>query len=349
MLVPHFAKRTLTALALATAMAGCGKDSTSPDSPFDPEGTSSDIGAMGAAFDSPAMAGFVAASGSIGTVLELSLAAAAVRAAPTKALVTGGKPAAKRYAGALAKSFGPGAPAASAVIPEQYLGITFVYDEELDQYVASERTGAPADGVRFAVYSVNPISGAIVEPAVEVGYADIATTETANSATVRVELVSDDVTYLDYAVSMVAGTSANLTITGFISNGDDRVNFDLDNIFSASGAEIDYTLTVPTRGNFRIDLNAEGSGSVVQSLVRVSGPHGTVVVEGSQNSTSGSFDVEVNGDPFATVSFTVGEDPVITGADGEALTPQELAAMQAVFAVVLGGFDFFEDLLDPLS
>ena len=48
MRVPHYAMRSLAALALIGLMAGCGgNDSTAPDAPFDPAGTSSDIGADG--------------------------------------------------------------------------------------------------------------------------------------------------------------------------------------------------------------------------------------------------------------------------------------------------------------
>jgi hypothetical protein len=57
----------------------------------------------------------------------------------------------------------------------------------------------------------------------------------------------------------------------------------------------------------------------------------------------------VNGELFATVTTSESEPPVITGADGEPLSEAELEALQAVFAVFLEGFDFFEDLFDPLG
>ena len=69
MRVPHFAKRSLAILALTALAAGCGKDSNAPDAPFDPAGTSSDIGAMQASFESPAMSSFAAASASMASVL----------------------------------------------------------------------------------------------------------------------------------------------------------------------------------------------------------------------------------------------------------------------------------------
>jgi hypothetical protein len=355
MRVPHYAKRSLAALALTALVAGCGGDSTAPDAPFDPAGTSSDIDAMQASFDSPAMAGYVAASGAISGTLGTSAAAAAVRAVPTKALIAGGKPAAGHYAATVAKAYvrpsgGIRPSLSTAAIPAEYLGVTFTYNADTDQYEPSDLTGAPENGVRFMVYAVNPISGVPIEPLVEVGYADIVTTETASSATVRVELVSAGVTFLDYAVG-VTGSATELTVTvsGFVSNGDDQVNFDLDNHLTSTSVGVDYNLTVPTRGGFRIDFEGDATEATVTSTLEARGPHGTVTISGTQTSTSGTFEVQVNGELFATITTSESEPPVITGADGEPLSEAELEALAAVYAVFLEGFDFFEDLLDPLG
>ena len=355
MRVPHYAKRSLAALALTALVAGCGGDSTAPDAPFDPAGTSSDIDAMQASFDSPAMAGYVAASGAISGTLGTSAAAAAVRAVPTKALIAGGTPAAGHYAATVAKAYvrpsgGIRPSLSTAAIPAEYLGVTFTYNADTDQYEPSDLTGAPENGVRFMVYAVNPISGVPIEPLVEVGYADIVTTETASSATVRVELVSAGVTFLDYAVG-VTGSATELTVTvsGFVSNGDDQVNFDLDNHLTSTSVGVDYNLTVPTRGGFRIDFEGAATEGTVTSTLEARGPHGTVTISGTQTSTSGTFEVQVNGELFATITTSESQPPVITGADGEPLSEAELEALAAVYAVFLEGFDFFEDLLDPLG
>jgi hypothetical protein len=358
MRVPHYAKQPLAVLALAALMAGCGGDSTAPDAPFDPAGTSSDIGAMEASFESPAMAGFGSAAGAIGAVLGESPAAAAVRAVPTKALVTRGRPGARHYAATVASAYvrptgGMRPVAGSAAILEEHLGVTFTYNTETDAYEASELTGAPDDGVRFLVYAVDPITSVPVEPLVEVGYADITASETATSMAVRVELVSGGVTYLDYSVGANAGTNAaTVSISGFVTNGDDRVNFDLDTHITLDEESItltlDYTLIVPTRNGFRIDFEAEATEATVTSTLEARGPHGTVTITGNQTSTTGSFEVEVNGELFATVTTTAGQSPVITGADGGALTEQELEALGGLINLFINGFDFFGDLLYPL-
>jgi len=357
MRVPHYARQLLAAMAL-TALAGCGGDSTAPSAPFDPAGTSSDIDAMQASFESPATAGFAAASASISAVLGETPAAAAVKVMPTEALVAGGKPGAGHYAGTLAKVYarpsgGISPSPSTAAILDEHLGVTFTYNVDTDQYEASDLAGAPEDGVRFIVYAVNGISGAVIEPLVEVGYADIVTTETANAPTVRIELVSGGVTYLDYSVGLTGSASEiTLTVAGFVSNGEDRVNFDLDthlNLSSSSGT-LDYTITVPTRGGFRIDFEGEVTeAGAVTSTLEARGPHGTVSIAGTGNGTSGSFEVEVNGELFATITLSQGQQPVIAGADGEPLSEEELEALEAVFAVFAGGFDFMEDLLDPIG
>jgi hypothetical protein len=355
MRVPHYARQLLAALAL-TALAGCGGDSTAPSAPFDPAGTSSDIDAMQGSFESPATAGFAAASASISAVLGETPAAAAVKVMPTKALIAGGKPGAGHYGATLAKVYaqpsgGISPSPSTAAILDEHLGVTFTYNVDTDQYEASDLAGAPEDGVRFIVYAVNGISGAVIEPLVEVGYADIVTTESASAATVRIKLVSGGVTYLDYSVGATGNTSeVTLTVAGFVSNGDDRVNFDLDTHLSSSSVTLDYTITVPTRGGFRIDFEGEVTeAGAVTSTLEARGPHGTVSIGGTQNGTSGSFEVEVNGDLFATITLSQGQQPVIVGADGEPLSDEELEALEAVFAVFAGGFDFMEDLLDPIG
>jgi hypothetical protein len=355
MRVPHFARRSLAALAAAALMAGCGKDSTAPDAPFDPAGTSSDIGAMESSFDSPAMAAFASAGASISAVLGETPAAAAVKAAPTRALVSGSRQGSRHYAAAVAKAYvrpaGRIAPSLStAAILDEHLGVTFVYNADTDQYEASELTGAPANGVRFLVYAVNGITGVQVEPLVEVGYADIVTTETTNSATVRIELVSAGVTYLDYAVAATGSANAiGVAVSGFVTNGDDRVNFDLDTQLGGDALTLDYILTVPTRGGFRIDFEATATGNSATTRLEARGPHGTVTISGTQGSTAGSFDITVNGELFATVTTSEGADPVITGADGQPLTEAELQALEELFHVFIEGFDFFGGLLEPIG
>lgn len=357
MRVPHYAMRSLAVVALIGLMTGCGgNDSTAPDAPFDPAGTSSDIDAIEASYESDAMYGFQSAMPAISTTLGQSAAAVALRAAPSKIMATG-QSGAREYASTLARLYtvptaGMRPVGSRAAILEEHLGKTFVRNAETLEYEVSDRTGAPSNGVRFIVYTVNPISGQPVTPLQEVGYADVEVTQTTNAASIRIELVSGNVTYLDYTVGATATqTAATINVSGFVSNGEDRVNFDLDvHLNSESIITFDYTLSVPTRGNFRMDLEEELNlnTNAVSSSLELRGPHGTVTIVGNWADNAGSYNVEVNGDPFATITVTQGTEPVITGADGEPLSEEELHTLQEIYLVFLGGFHFFEDLLDPI-
>ncbi|HTG49534.1 MAG TPA: hypothetical protein VL915_03525, partial [Gemmatimonadales bacterium] len=176
MRVPHYAMRPLAVVALIGLMTGCGgNDSTAPDAPFDPAGTSSDIDAIEGSYESDAMYGFQSAMPAISTTLGESSAAVALRAAPSKIMATG-KSGAREYASTLARLYsvptaGMRPVGSRAAILEEHLGKTFVRNASTLEYEVSDRTGAPSNGVRFIVYTVNPISGQPVTPLQEVGYA----------------------------------------------------------------------------------------------------------------------------------------------------------------------------------
>lgn len=347
MRVPQYAMRPLAALALVGLMTGCGGgDNTAPDAPFDPAGTNSDLGAIEATFESDAMYGFQSAASAISSTLGETAAAMAVRAAPTKALATG-QTGARKYRGAVARVYDQPTVGMSPVSPraailEEHLGVTFTRNPETLAYEPSDRTGAPSNGVRFIVYAVNPISGQPVTPLNEVGYADIEVSGSDAAGSVRVELVSGGVTYLDYTVGVTVNdseTAGSITVAGFVTNGEDRVNFDLDLHLTQQAVTLEYTITVPTRGNFRIDYELEATTSSETLRLELRGPHGTVTIVG--NPSNEVYEVEVNGEPFATIDGSQGGDPVITGADGESLSEEELQVLRDVYLVFVGGLFFF--------
>ena len=361
MRVLHYASRTVATVALLALAAGCSSDSTAPDAPYDSSGTSADLAAIDESFEAPALEAYAAASAQISAVVGGS-AGAAVLAAPSAAIARDGKAGALRYAASLARQYNVGGirPSFStAAIPAEYLGVTFVYDVDTDTYVASELTGAPSNGVRFMLYAVNPVTGFPVEPLVQVGHADVSTSETVSSATVRVIVVSGGVTYLDYALVVSSGISSpSVSIGGYATNGTDRVNFDLETTITGSdaaglGLAIDYLLVVPTRGGFRLEIEAATTGLGTETTVttlnlEARGDHGTVDIQGSETNGVGSFEVDVNGDLFATITVTGGAGPVIQGADGQPLSEADQGVLLAIWAMFADGFDFFEDLIDPV-
>ena len=123
-------------------------------------------------------------------------------------------------AGATMGVFPPGAP----------LGSTYAYDAALQQYVLSDATGAPANGVRFMLYSV-PVTA----QSSTIGYVDLLDDTTAlgvrvfetGSQTPVVEYrVSGDTTSLTAAVAgsglVNQGTTAVVSISSRASGSNRR-------------------------------------------------------------------------------------------------------------------------------
>ena len=357
MRVTHYARRTFAMTSLALAIAACGKDGAGP-SEFNPQGTSADVSAAQDAFASGPTASFSAVGADISTVLGGSPVIQGSMAMLTS------KP--SRLGAAYARRIAELAPAGGAntriqarvaSIPAELAGVTFVWDEGTDTYVASDLSGAPANGVRFLLYAVDPIMLRPVEPVVETGYVDVIDQSTLSTLNVRVKVVQANVTYLDYDVtSSAAGTSGIVTIDGYAFNGSVRADFTLKNSISESDGgvvvSLDYDLDVPSRG-LAIDwtatfANITDTDVAVTLDMSVSGPNGDVRVVGTFASEGGTFTVKVNGETFATVSITTGE-PVILGANGQALTPDEEQAVVSVMDSYEGSLDSFSHLLLPVN
>ncbi len=352
MRVLHYASRAVAAVALLVLAGGCG-DSTAPDAPFDPAGTSADVAAIGESFESPALESYASAATQIGSALGGSFATA-VRAMPTAAVAD--KAGALRYAASLARGYAPAGerPSLSAAsIPPEYLGTTFVWDVDTDTYVASDLSGAPSNGVRFLLYAVNPATQQPIEPVVEVGYVDLTVSQTNTSITAHAIVVSGGVTYLDYAVVATAGTSsASFSVSGYVTNGTDRVNFDLEMRGTQDEATLDFQLAVPTRGGFVMEIEVTGSdlesdAGTFSLDMTARGDHGTVRIQGTGSGTEASYNVTVNGDLFATITET-STTLTILGPDGAALSPDERDALEAIWAMFGTGVLVFFQLLSPI-
>lgn len=336
---------------LGLLLAACGGDD---DAPFNAQGTSEDVRVMAAAFDAPAVRSFAA----MGDDIDNSFALPLVRhssgliesAVKGPRLMTAGASIA-RSVRALA---GPRGGVPLAVIPEEFLGDTYEYDPVDARYELSERAGAPANGVRFILYTVNPVTDEPATPLAEIGYADVLDESTATTDAIRLVVVSGDVTYLNYGVAASAGeTEARATINGFVTNGSTQVNFDLDHVASnTEGGDLtlDYELDVPSRDvslDYLIQLtNALANANVDLSLA---GPHGSVGITGSAASGNGRLVARTNGSDFAYMNFVDGELDTVTKPDGSALTEQEQGVLVGIWALVLQGFDVFEDLVDPID
>jgi hypothetical protein len=351
------AVRLLAAAALAGALAACGENG--PSGPFDPAGTSADIGTVQGMFATSSFNSFSAMSAGMDAVLGSSITASV--GAVENGAATVGSPAAgaasyaRRLTALLPRGTAAGWSASSGAIPPAALGKTFVYTAE-SGYIASDRTGAPSDGVRFVLYAVDPLTRQPVTPLTETGYVDVVDHSGDNDVDVRVLAVSGTTTFIDYAIT-ASGTASggNIRVQGFVSDLTDRANFDLNNHVAVGGSSLaltlDYDLRVPTRDiilDFTVHGTSafEGLGNGDMSLL-LQGPHGKVEMEGDFDTAGGTLAVKVNGNDFATVTVNGQFDPTVTNGNGDPLTPDEEAALRHIAAVVGDAFEVVTGLVAP--
>lgn len=350
--VTQYARRSVASAALALAVAGCTKD-TGP-SEFSAQGTSADVAAAENAFGSRQASSFAAVGIQISTVLNGSPVVANSAALALHKPSAASARLVRQLAPLVPSAIRPaGIRASMAGIPAEAMGTTFVWDAETDAYVASDVGGAPATGVRFQLYAVDPVQLVPVEPVVQVGYVDIVDQSTAATTDLRVKVVEGSVVYLDYDVTGTATATGGLvTISGFATNGTAYANFDLKNTLSANSIVFDYDLAVPSRGvtlNWSATFANVSATEVAVTLdLAISGRNGDVRILGTYGAAGGSFTVSVNGDPFAIVTLE-GSDPVITSASGTPLTVQEEATLQTILGYYETSLNAFADLVTPLS
>jgi hypothetical protein len=354
MRVRHSARCTLAMAVLFVAgLSACGHDQG--PSQFNPSGMTTDLTTAQNAFNSTATASFDAAGAEISATL--GAAAGPVVVTPKMAMLhpTAAQSFAQRITRLLPKA--SRISASMAAIPDAYLGTTFVWDVDSATYVASTLSGAPANGVRFILYAIDPLT---LQPAAsldEVGYVDVTDQSTETTLSTHVLVYGDGRTWLEYTVSGTGtASSGSVGVEGFATNGVDRVNYSLQNTIAQSSngmvLTLDYSLTVPTR-SLSVSYTAT-FGNIAPDQVAVtldftiSGRNGDVRVSGTYGAAGGAFSVRVNGEVFATVTITNGA-PVVESATGTALTADEEASLQAILQYYDGSLGTFDDLFVPVS
>jgi len=358
MRVLQLAKRSVTLLAaVSVALTACGD--SGPDVPFNPTGTSADIQAVNSTFDSPTFGSFSSLSplfdAALGGAPLVSASANAFtfsRATTAAGIRAAAQRGAKRVA-ALTPAMANGAfSASSAAIPAEFAGKTFEYSG--GSYAPGTRTGAPANGARFLLYAINPVTLLPVEPLVEVGYVQLTDLSDGSTQAARVQVVSADAVYLDYTVSATAtATGGQVHITGFVTDGTIRANINLRSTITAAGLTLLYTLQVPER-DVSISLTMTATGLETQTgtidiNLGMSGPNGSISMIGHFSETGGTLSVRVSGRLFATVTSTGAGEPVITGADGEPLADEDVEALRSIFEITGEAFISFDAMLVPVG
>ncbi len=345
------------ALALALVAGACTDSSTNPvgGREFNPAQTSSQIQPVSSVFSTPTMASFSA----LGE--EFVPPGASGAAAPARALIEaahdGSSSFAVRAADATrAMSLGLAAGSRAELIPPDYQGTTYVYVSGQGYQQDAERTDAPANGMRFVLYAVDPVSDEIVEPLVETGHVDFLDESTENTSSVRLLVVSGGMEYLNYAVT-VSGTfnAPVFTIEGFATDGVDRVDFSLTNAivvtFAGVRIDVDYVIDL-ANSDVHIDVDASVDQSTGLLTVDGSVSHGdqSARIQGTVNTETeeGQLEVTANGSPFATITLTPTGITAVN-PDGQPLSQQEIDALEQITDVFGDTFDAFENLIDPVK
>ncbi len=240
-------------------------------------------------------------------------------------------------------------------IPVGLLGKTFRWNEQATPpgyEIDPDATDAPANGVRFILYAVDPILQQPINPLNEIGYLDIV--DTSSFPTISISMtahITGRGDLLDVAVTGTFGqTSFTLNTNGFVSNGQQQLDFGLSVSGTTQDVNFDFTFSFAT---FSARLQFEGqvvednlgSGSMTVTFTDTSN-RGNVVFSisvDSQGVIGQGSGVTMNGDPVAIITGTV-DDPQITNADGDPLTPAELQALGELFHGIGDVFEMFMDI-----
>jgi hypothetical protein len=360
MRVLQFAKRSVVTVALVgLTLAGCGGEST-PDAPFNPSGASADMEAMNSTFASPTFASFstfslmfdAALGGS--PMVSASAAALDIRGRGTAGMRAAAMRSAQRIAAIMPKTAADGFSASVAPLPPAVAGKTFVYDVGTGSYVASDLPLLANNKVRFMLYAVDPVTFAPVEPLVETGYVDLTDLSAGSTQAARVQVVSGATTYIDYTASASSTTtSGRITILGYVTDGTTQANLNLRATLTyTAGLTLTYSLDLLQR-DVSIDLtvnitDASNPSSPVEIDLLMRGPNGTIAINGQFTETTGTFQVRINGDAFATIT-TNGTTTTITRNDGTPLADDELFVLNAVFEIQVSAFISFDQMFAPVG
>jgi hypothetical protein len=362
MRVLQFAKRSVLAVGLVSlTLVGCSGNSSS-DAPYNPSGTSTDLEAMNSTFASPTFASFstfslmfdAALGGS--PIVSSSAMAIDIRGNGGHSVRVAAARAARRLGAMLIKKDKPGGlSAAMMAIPTAVAGKTFIYDVSTSTYIASDLSGAPANGVRFLLYAVDPVTYLPADPLNETGYVDITDLSSGTTQAARIQVVSGSTTYIDYTVSSSSGaTSGRVTVLGYVTDGiGHTANINLRSTITVSaGLTLTYNLTMPDR-EVAINLTVSVSDvtlpdSPINVNLTMRGPNGTITMTGQFAETSGTINVRINGDAFATIT-TDGTTTTIARTDGTPMSDEDYVALNGVFQVQSSAFTSFDQMLAPVG
>jgi hypothetical protein len=246
----------------------------------------------------------------------------------------------------------PAISASSAAVPEDVAGKTFEWSTETDQYVASDREGAPANGFRAILYAMDDL-GNRIEPLIETGYVEFTDLSSGSTRKGRILAVAGSNTIIDYTATVTGNdTHGEIEVGGYLVFPDGRLNVDFDLEGSVSGSTTIFSLSseleMPSReASFNFDLSgtSDDDGDQVQIQERIQSPNGRIDISGTSDDLDDVlYTIEVNGETWATYNGTD-----LTPAEGHTLTGAEHDVLVAAAEATALGFLVPLGMLAPVA
>jgi hypothetical protein len=350
--------RTALAVSGIVAFAGCADDrgviGPPGDGPFSPQTIAGSIFSLRFAPDNIAAVQVETIAGALGlTTAGGSIAPRAsgrgergkvARTSLTPALRTSG------VIGIVANQAARRANGTSVpLFPINFLGRTFVYDAGLEAYVLDASLGgAPANGVRFLLYTLETGGVLPALPLFPIGFVDLIDQSDATSTRIRVRAVdttgSGNVALADYYVdgafgSVSSGILVNLIAEGFMADRNGRFDFRLDEILETDDlAAVTFVSIVhdvvsdegtDVRLEVEGDLANDGSHAALDYVMTIRGAGGRTVVDLGIVDDVQDGTITHNGAVEALVAGTVLQ-PDFTPTRGGGFSFDELTALDEI-------------------
>ena len=333
--------------AVAAFATACGDDPTGPgsDDPFDPQQSSAEFAAMQTALtaNDDLSTDLNHVSGALDTIpaAAWTLYDPSATLSDWNASAASGSLVEPVFAPAL-RSIRAVDGSLDALLPADLLGVTFEWDEAENGYVATERSGAPTNGIRFILYDRT------TSPLVENGFVDVTDESDPSADRLSVYLEKNGVTRLEYDVEVVETTTGvSLSVTGYVTDGDSRIDFSVLESVSqtSSGFLVDLEASMSLAGQplsvelaYSIDFGETIGVSLTASFVNGAN---TLVIHLDQTGEGAlQGDVEWNGDLVMTVEDDGTGEPTFLGPEGDPLTAAEAQAIEEMFEIAMEGLDF---------
>lgn len=248
----------------------------------------------------------------------------------------------------------------ASAIPAAVLGKTLVWDLATQSYELSDPAiaGAPANGVRFRLYAMDPELGVPADPLVYVGYVDLTREGTQSNPAARLAVyTAAQVKVFEYLAS-IGGTqqAPSFRVEGSAGIGPNAATFSLTvgvNVLNETVTAV-WRTAIPSRSlTSRTTLAISFSESSEDFTFALNGVMqrglSKVEIAGNLNfMAGGQLTVKVGNKVFARIVFDGMDGTTVTNPEGGPLTPEEEAALEAIFAWFYSSLTWYTSLLDPV-